>query len=100
MKRFFFCCIDLYEYDFQVLFVGRVKVSHSKVPPSFIDEALSAFKLREKTRQRHVSGDVSKVAMSFFEKLFVQTCLGFMKITSGNVILAKFYVIQVLHYYF
>lgn len=33
---------------FQVLFVGRVKVSHLKVPPSFIDKALSAFKLREK----------------------------------------------------
>nr|XP_053629141.1 TBC1 domain family member 4-like [Cherax quadricarinatus] len=41
----------------QVLFVGRVKVSHSKVPPSFIDEALAAFKLREKTRQRHASGE-------------------------------------------
>ncbi|KAG0719497.1 TBC1 domain family member 1 [Chionoecetes opilio] len=41
---------------FEVLFVGRVKVSHSKVPPSFIDDAISAFKIREKTRQRHMSG--------------------------------------------
>lgn len=51
---------DLYVHNesqfFEVLFVGRVKVSHSKVPPSFIDEALSAFKLREKTRQRNISG--------------------------------------------
>ncbi|XP_064100515.1 TBC1 domain family member 1-like isoform X1 [Macrobrachium nipponense] len=39
---------------FEVLFVGRVKVSHPKVPPGFIDEA--TFKLREKTRQRHTSG--------------------------------------------
>uniref|UniRef100_A0A0P4WCG4 Rab-GAP TBC domain-containing protein n=1 Tax=Scylla olivacea TaxID=85551 RepID=A0A0P4WCG4_SCYOL len=51
---------DLYVHNesqfFEVLFVGRVKVSHSKVPPSFIDEALSAFKLRERTRQRNTSG--------------------------------------------
>ncbi|XP_071550765.1 TBC1 domain family member 1 [Panulirus ornatus] len=55
---------DLYVHNesqfFEVLFVGRVKVSHSKVPPSFIDEALSAFKLREKTRQRHTSGDATR----------------------------------------
>ncbi|XP_042241849.1 uncharacterized protein LOC121879310 [Homarus americanus] len=52
---------DLYVHNesqfFEVMFVGRVKVSHSKVPPSFIDEALSAFKLREKTRHRHASGE-------------------------------------------
>lgn len=36
--------------------MGRVKVSHSKVPPSFIDEAIAAFKVRERTRQRHASG--------------------------------------------
>ena len=36
--------------------MGRVKVSHPKVPPAFIDEALEAFKLREKFRQRHASG--------------------------------------------
>ncbi|XP_068231745.1 TBC1 domain family member 1 isoform X2 [Palaemon carinicauda] len=40
---------------FEVMFVGRVKVSHPKVPPGFIDEA--TFKLREKTRQRHASGE-------------------------------------------
>ncbi|KAK3867460.1 hypothetical protein Pcinc_027094 [Petrolisthes cinctipes] len=46
---------------FEVLFVGRVKVSHSKVPPSFIDEALSAFKQREKNRQNHPSvGELSR----------------------------------------
>ena len=32
----------------QVLFVGRVKVSHSKVPPSFIDEACEAFSNKKK----------------------------------------------------
>ncbi|XP_042855971.1 TBC1 domain family member 1-like isoform X2 [Penaeus japonicus] len=51
---------DLYVHNesqfFEVLFVGRVKVSHSKVPPSFIDEAIAAFKVRERTRQRHASG--------------------------------------------
>nr|XP_045614273.1 TBC1 domain family member 1-like [Procambarus clarkii] len=54
---------DLYVHNesqfFEVLFVGRVKVSHAKVPQSFIDEALSAFKLREKSRQRHASGEAS-----------------------------------------
>ncbi|XP_027224440.1 TBC1 domain family member 1 isoform X1 [Penaeus vannamei] len=54
---------DLYVHNesqfFEVLFVGRVKVSHSKVPPSFIDEAIAAFKVRERTRQRHASGGES-----------------------------------------
>ena len=37
--------------------MGRVKVSRSKVPSTFIDEALVAFKQKEKSRRRNLSGD-------------------------------------------
>lgn len=39
-------------FEFQVFYVGKIKVSHPKVPESFIDEALIKFRVHglEKSR--------------------------------------------------
>ncbi|XP_076031403.1 TBC1 domain family member 1-like isoform X2 [Oratosquilla oratoria] len=42
---------------FEVLFVGRVKVSHCKVPAAFIDEAIEAFKTKERLKTRMNIGE-------------------------------------------
>lgn len=36
---------------FQVLYVGKIKVSHRKVTDSFIDDALDRFKIREEEKK-------------------------------------------------
>lgn len=46
-------------YLFQVLYVGKIKVSHKRVPDNFIDEALTKFRAyeAEKARLKQLSGD-------------------------------------------
>jgi hypothetical protein len=37
-------------YKFQVLYIGKIKVSHKKVPDTFIDEALERFRLHDQEK--------------------------------------------------
>ena len=41
-----------------MLYLGRIKVSHSKVPDAFIDDALKAFKQKERMRERRGSDSI------------------------------------------
>ncbi|XP_067141731.1 TBC1 domain family member 1-like isoform X2 [Centruroides vittatus] len=46
--------------QYEVLYVGKIKVSHKRAPPTFIDEAVEKFKIfkaqQQEGRQRHGSG--------------------------------------------
>lgn len=48
---------------FEVLYIGRIKVSHKKVPDTFIDEALDRFKIFEKQRKERVGLSQDEVGL-------------------------------------
>lgn len=56
---------------FEVLYIGRIKVSHKKVPDSFIDEALDKFKIFEKHRKEKetVAQDEGKLLNGIDKKI-------------------------------
>ncbi|CAL4095349.1 unnamed protein product, partial [Meganyctiphanes norvegica] len=70
---------------FEVMFVGRVKVSHSKVPATFIDEALGAFKHREKARERNPSGHDSSGSSGDLQNCGSGPSLPNIKITASSI---------------
>lgn len=50
---------------FEVLYVGKIKISHRKVPESFIDDALDKFKVHEaekgqRSRHNTISSECSE----------------------------------------
>merc|ERR1719369_2276461 len=51
---------------YEVLFLGKIKASHKRAPPTFIDEALQKFKQRElaKEQKRNVPNEEEKIPVS------------------------------------
>jgi len=51
---------------YEVLFLGKIKASHKRAPPTFIDEALQKFKQREiaKEQRRNASNEDEKIPVS------------------------------------
>jgi len=51
---------------YEVLFLGKIKASHKRAPPTFIDEALQKFKQREvvKEQRKNVINEDEKMALA------------------------------------
>lgn len=46
-------------FEFQVLYIGKIKISEKKVPETFIDEALDKFKVHE--LEKHKSRQIGTI---------------------------------------
>ena len=62
-----FCCL------LQVLFLGKIKASHKRAPPSFIDEAIIKFQRREAEKDKVSFGP------SFGDIFFILSVCFFLK---------------------
>lgn len=49
---------------FEVMYVGKIKISHKKVPPTFIDDALPKFKAYDAQRlQKYLEEQMRRVSI-------------------------------------